>query len=615
MNANFNNTLQGKVVYVVLLTCFVSLLVTSAAFVSYEWYALKKTQESELAHISELLGEQLHFGFSSDKKILAQRELAILKVLPDIESAYLFSDKQTLFAYYRRADAQHAVPANLKAAKEGLERGSSFVQSIPVRGKGQGTLVLVSDLDPVQEVMKGFALKAIITMLLAMFIAFLLGDRLKRTITTPINALTRATRKIAESQAYHLRVQMVDIEELGQLIDSFNHMLSVISTRSEEIENVKNYLYEMIDALSSVLVGIDGHFNVVYFNEAGCALANLPLEEIIGENLFTVLPFIGFQEQIVRRAISEQDIIQSERFVIDIEGQPHTYVLTAHPLEHQTGAVLLMQDVSQDVEMEARVIQNEKMMSLGGMAAGMAHEINNPLGGVMQGAQNVDRRLDLSLPVNMVHAEKLGLDPKAFEQYLQDRQIRHFLTGIRKMGERMAAIIRTMLQFARGSNTPQSLVSPHQLVQSALEIARSNRHLSNVTINMYMNESLPALKCNPTEIQQVLVNIILNAAQAMHDQQEPLPTIRITTKHVQNDIVFEIEDNGPGIPEEIQNKVFEPFFTTKTDTTGTGLGMSLSYFIISTRHSGHMKLANSSKRGTCFQIILPISGLSESASS
>jgi hypothetical protein len=106
------------VVYVVLLTCFVSLLVTSVAFVSYEWVALKRSQESELAHITQLLTEQVKTSIEHKRPNAAKQELAILKALPDIESAYLFSKQGSLFSFYRRDDVHAALPANYQAAKE-----------------------------------------------------------------------------------------------------------------------------------------------------------------------------------------------------------------------------------------------------------------------------------------------------------------------------------------------------------------------------------------------------------------------------------------------------------------------------------------------------------------
>ncbi|MAZ44858.1 MAG: hypothetical protein CMF48_06755 [Legionellales bacterium] len=610
MGANFNQTLQGKVVYVVLLTCFVSLLVTSAAFVSYEWYALKNNQETELKHITHLLTKQLKRSLDMGNKEAARQELDILQALPTIESAYLFSAQQSLFAYYRRSDEHHALPANFAASQDMLAHTANFQLPVEVNGKMLGTLVLVSDLDPVHEILKGFGLKALITLLLALFIAYLLGDRLKKTITEPIIELTKTTRKIANEQSYHLRVDMVDIEELGQLIDSFNHMLSVISTRSAEVENIKNYLYEMIDAIDTVMIGVDSDLQVVYFNESGCKLAHQPLERIIGESLFSTLPFVAFQEENIRACISEHQSFQSNRFIVEQNGVPHTFMLSGYPLHHETGAVLLLQDITDNIAMENRLIQNEKMLSLGGMAAGMAHEINNPLGGVMQGAQNIERRLDLTLPANQNVARKVNLEAKAFDAYLEERQIKHFLSGIRRMGERMAKIIQTMLQFAKGTAPQQSVCSIDLLLNSAMEVARSTKHLHGVTINTLLDSGLPAIRCSSTEIQQVFVNLILNAAQAMQNQSSPVPTLTISVRQEDKEIVFEFKDNGPGIPEQAQNRIFEPFYTTKQEGKGTGLGMSLSYFIVCTRHGGQMTLLKSTPKGTVFQIRLPVSGLS-----
>ena len=286
-------------------------------------------------------------------------------------------------------------------------------------------------------------------------------------------------------------------------------------------------------------------------------------------------------------------------------------------LEDYKGVVIRIDDVTERVLMEDRLVQSEKMTSVVGLVEGMAHEINNPLGGIIQGAQNVVRRLSPELPKNIEAAAELGLDLNKVQTYIGERQIPKFLEGIRSSGKRAADIVSYMLQFSQVHQAPKELRNLEKLLDSILETLMSDEeykikyHFDRVELIKEYDPNLPEVPCISSEIEQVVRNLIRNAAQAIFEQEtEPQnPRVILRTRHEaeRNLVLIEVEDNGAGMDETVQRRVFEPFFTTKPPGEGTGLGLAVSYFLITVAHQGLMDIESEPGKGTIFSIRIPLS--------
>jgi signal transduction histidine kinase len=264
--------------------------------------------------------------------------------------------------------------------------------------------------------------------------------------------------------------------------------------------------------------------------------------------------------------------------------------------------------------MESIMIQTEKMMSIGGLAAGMAHEINNPLGIILQAAQNMKRRMAADFPKNIEVAQPLGIDLQKVDRYMQERKIHEYIEGIISSVSRAADIVANMLQFSRQSIQSKTPSDISQLVNRTVELAANDYDLKkkfdfrHIEIIRDYDETLTDVPCVVTEIEQVILNMLKNAAQAMAEKTvrtEP-PRIWLRTLRENTMARIEIEDNGPGIKDENKKRIFEPFFTTKEVGTGTGLGLSVSYFIITKNHKGSIEMDTEYGRGTKFVIRLPL---------
>ncbi len=280
----------------------------------------------------------------------------------------------------------------------------------------------------------------------------------------------------------------------------------------------------------------------------------------------------------------------------------------------------IIRDVTEFKKMQEMMIQTEKMISVGGIAAGIAHEINNPLGIVIQAAQNLAQRTRPDFQKNVEAAEKIGLDMNLVYEYLKVRKLDVFIEDIQSAAARASAIIRHMLDFSRRSESRRTVCDLRAIADSAVELAENDYDLKKsydfkkIEIVRDYDEDLPGIGCTTTEIEQVLLNVLRNAAQAMATAAPPpaAPRIVIRIRDLPDRERVEIADNGPGVPESVRRRIFEPFFTTKQPGVGTGLGLSVSYFIVTKGHGGRMKMESGPEGGAAFVIDLPKGGELES---
>lgn len=271
--------------------------------------------------------------------------------------------------------------------------------------------------------------------------------------------------------------------------------------------------------------------------------------------------------------------------------------------------LIIGKDVTELKKIEEMMIQTEKIVSLGGIA----HEINNPLGIVLQAAQNLQLRSRSDFPKNLEAAEEIGLDIELMAKYMHSRKMDVFIEDIKSAAVRAADIIKRMLLFSRKSQSQRTLCRLPVIVENALSLAKNDFDLKKtydfkkISVNVHVEKDVPKVNCTETEIEQVMLNILRNAAQAMAEMpvQKHEPTIDIRISTHDDTVCIEIEDNGPGIPDHVKKKVMEPFFTTKGPGIGTGLGLSVSYFIITKIHGGQFTVSSQPGTGTTFTIYLP----------
>jgi signal transduction histidine kinase len=241
----------------------------------------------------------------------------------------------------------------------------------------------------------------------------------------------------------------------------------------------------------------------------------------------------------------------------------------------------------------------------------------------MQSAQMLQMAFDTHRPRVRERLQTCGVEPEGMERYLQARGVAEYLDGIRSSGERAAKIVSDLLSFSRKSS---SKVAPHnlnRLVEQTLDLAGTDYDLKkkydfrDMAIVHELAPDLPKVLCDGQQIQQVVLNLVRNAAQAMSEKRErdreyqPRLTLRTSLvrsdRHIRESMVrLEVEDNGPGVPEAARARLFEPFFTTKGVGRGTGLGLWLCWSIVVERHKGRIWAEPGTDGGGLFVVELPL---------
>lgn len=272
----------------------------------------------------------------------------------------------------------------------------------------------------------------------------------------------------------------------------------------------------------------------------------------------------------------------------------------------------ITRDITERRYYQSALVQSARMTTVAGLASGMAHEINNPLGIIMQSAENTLRRLNTRLPANLIAAERAGLDLEALEKYLEDRHINSYLAEIQAAGSRAARIVESMLSFNRHSDAVPGWLNINQILDKTLELAAADLelgheyHFSDLELIKDYGD-LPDIPGVGTELEQVFFNLLKNSAQALTSrppEDEPA-RIRINTWSSPESVFVCLEDNGSGMDEERRSRVFDPFYTTREPGGGTGLGLSVAYYIIVENHRGRISVDSEPGAWTRFTIELP----------
>jgi len=268
--------------------------------------------------------------------------------------------------------------------------------------------------------------------------------------------------------------------------------------------------------------------------------------------------------------------------------------LTAH-LDASSGEVgrrlvALMRDVSERRRLEEQgrdlyqqLLQTEKMAALGQTVSGVAHELNNPLATILTWSERLSLR-------TLDDVTKRGIQTILSES------------------ERAAKIVRTLLTFSRKRHTTRAMIELNQIVRETLSLRAYDQRVSNVAVIEALAGGLPQVFADPHHVKQVLLNLIVNAEQAMLAANgRGTLVIRTWYDADQETVVLEVNDDGPGVPEDVQARIFDPFFTTKGVGQGTGLGLTVAYAIVQ-EHGGRIRVASDASQGASFFVEFPASG-------
>ncbi len=386
----------------------------------------------------------------------------------------------------------------------------------------------------------------------------------------------------------------------------------------------------MFDSLPFILIDIDLEDKIVEWNPMAEIFLGLRKADVLNKKLEEIKHKIEFKE-ILDLKISlgvEQKELRYKRSdgrvgfldvrMIDLR--------TSEATEEEM-LLIIAQDITEFKIMQGQLAQAQKLEAIGQLATGIAHEINTPAQYVSDNLyflqENFPQLKSLyseiistlkTIPNLKLKALLSKIEEEDVEFYLQEfpLAIEQALDGIKRITE----IVQSMKQFAHPGTREKVYTDLNKAIENAKVVTRNSwKYVADLELNLDPN--LPLVKCYPSEINQVLLNMIVNAADAIKEKigekgkKGEKGKIIITTRSFGNKVKIYIEDTGTGIPEELREKIFEPFFTTKAVGKGTGQGLSLAHSIIVNKHKGFIAVESEVGKGTTFIIELPVDGENE----
>ena len=311
---------------------------------------------------------------------------------------------------------------------------------------------------------------------------------------------------------------------------------------------------------------------IVAVNRAFTELVGMSIESIVG--LTAPYPWWQGDEQIGGFEPGRR----YERIFRQADGRPRPVQVSLHPVGDGPGSLVLavVEDISEERRVQQQLVQSGKLAALGELAAGVAHEINNPLFAILGLTEFL---LKESEPASKAHSR---------------------LELIQQTGLEIKEIVRALLDFARENAEERHVVEMEDVVQSTVDLVRRTNSHKGVEIVETYDESGATVNASPNQLKQIFLNLIANARQAMPNGG----TVAIDVRAEDGVVVTTVRDDGPGIEPAVVDRIFEPFFTTKRSVGGTGLGLSVSLGIVES-HGGTLTVASELGRGTEFALTLP----------
>ncbi|WP_339475558.1 sensor histidine kinase [Pseudomonas sp. RL_5y_Pfl2_73] len=640
------------------------LLVANLTFISAAYYISQESMAPQaLQTIGRLVANPSLISDALRSPQSAQRLLDELNSYAPLRAAALYDGQGERLAQLQQGEKLKLPDQyrNIQAWQAGEFRSNQVI-TLPRPGTAPGHLLLVASSELPTAFYTGTLTASLGILIFSVLLWLIIARQIKRLITQPIHQLEELSRQVTREENYALRAARGNHDEIGSLAEAFNTMLSRIEAREQQLKRARddsqaaydqaqglaeetrhtnrklelevqvrskiekkltgfqNYLNSIIDSMPSALIALDEQLYVTQWNQEASALSGTRLDEALNQPIFLAFePLKPYLPQL-KQTVEQHTVAKIERVTWTKDDEARHYALTFYPLMGGTGrgVVIRIDDITQRLSLEEMMVQSEKMLSVGGLAAGMAHEINNPLGAILHNVQNIRRRLSPDLPKNLEQAEQLGIDLPVVNRYLQSREIPLLLDGIQQAGARAAKIVTHMLSFSRRSTRQMAPCDLPALIDQAVDIAGNDFDLAigfdfkGQAITRQFDPNLGPVPGTANELEQVLLNLLKNAAQAIHQRQDDSEPGRIILRTRLNPpwAEIQVEDNGIGMSENVRKRTFEPFFTTKEIGQGTGLGLSVSYFIITNNHKGQMEVQSAPGQGTCFTLRLPLASTS-----
>jgi len=522
-------------------------------------------------HLSEEIGGIL---LNEDNKNMSQIAENIINADNEVEYVFITDSRNRIIMHTFRNDIQ--IPGIDGNASFDISGGNIIDFKAPIPGTSGGYAHVGMDTTSIRKKINMenniVAVYILTEGALGILMAFIAGNYLAR----PIRTLVKGAQEIGRGNLGYMIELDTNDNEMQTLSNALNQMSNDLKKNMDELLKLSTAVEEAPDGIQ--IADIDGR--IIYSNKAVEKIYGFSPDEFKGKriNETNVIPDSGsnviissikdsgrwFGELTIKRKDGKEiPIMLSTSIVKDNNGEPLAVV----------GIIRDITDMKEKEKLEKQLLQADKLATIGRLAAGVAHEINNPLGNISLYTQLLIKKTE---------------DQKTIKK----------LKVIADETGRAANIIKGLLDFARQSELELSPIDINREIDKVLTILKPQ--LRDIQLKKDF-EFLPQILADSGQIQQVIMNLLTNSIQSIIENGE----ITVRTSAKQDHVEISISDNGCGIPEENLDKIFDPFFSTKEQGKGTGLGLSISYGIIK-RHRGSIEVQSEPGEGTTFTIKLPV---------
>ncbi|MCP4692566.1 MAG: response regulator [Desulfobacterales bacterium] len=605
-------SIKRKLTGGIMLTSGIALFITAAAFIANDLVSLQRSIKKEMSTLAKVIGTNCTAALIFDDRESAEETLSALGAVPHILAAHVYTIDGAFFSGYRAEPEDMEAP---RARLPGAIRPRDYYGNLPAlvkKNRGRfhggrldlfepilldreivGIVGLQSDLRNFHARVRWYGMGCVIILLFATMISYFLSSCLRRVILGPILSLARTMDTVTREKNYTIREEKRSDDEIGALIEGFNKMLAEIQERDQALR----FTQFSIDHGGDAVLWIDPDARFFLVNQAARRTLGYSREELQSMALSDIDPDFSrgaWMEEWER--VKKYGSITLEAVFRKKNGKTCPVEISVNYLEFEGRecCCAFARDVAERKEMERQLQQAEKMKAVGALAAGVAHDLNNILGGVA------------SYPEMLI----MNLPP--------DSPLRKPLTTIQKSGRKAADIVEDMLTLSRRSVAVKEVVDLGAVISEYLgspEFEKLAAFHPGVTVHTRIEEAPLTIEASPSHLSQTVMNLVSNAAEAMpsggelHVSAENRRLKRSVEGYESVEageyVVLTVSDSGIGISSRGLKKIFEPFYTKKVmGRSGTGLGMSVVWSTVKD-HDGYIDVESVEGVGTTFRLYFP----------
>ncbi len=423
------------------------------------------------------------------------------------------------------------------------------------------------------------------------------GERLVESVYKDIRvrkALEKELIQHNENLEKSVRDRTLDLENRKNLLVKKNQELTAVT---EKLREHKTRLQTLFKAITDTVIVIDRDFNILMSNQKQIGSRGKCYKKVFGQEE-------RCQDCLLERVFQERTSISHEKVVGD-----EYYVLQAYPIFDAdcriTGALEISRIVTKEKNMERQLLQADKLASLGQLVSGIGHEINNPNTFIRGNLYIVQEAMRDIFPIlDDYHRSHPDLKVARLNYDVFRQNIPILIDDMVEGSNRIKGIVDGLRKFGkRDEGFLNEVVNLNMVTESCLRLV-DNQIRRTADVKVDLQQDLPTVMGNAQKLQQVILNMLINASQAI---DKPRGTLKVTTRFDGKEAQIRVKDNGKGMDEKTISQIFDPFFTTKRRQGGTGLGLSIAYGIIK-EHKGRIGVVSEVGAGTTFCIYLPVAG-------